>query len=242
MEIEAIKEKISELPRKEMTEKDRKVLKRYLGSGRNYYGAKTADVLKIAKEVASEQEEFSITELRALFNTLFLSNNLEEYFVGGKVFTLLTPTNRKKILFNQLEDWLSKARGWVEVDVICQSSFGGQEVLDGWQEWEKAIKKFSKSDLISLRRASLVLQTRSNREIKDSRMRQLAFETIDLLKHEKDILITKAVSWLLRSLTFQDKEEVRRYLLSNENTLPRIAFRETMKKIETGKKTPRREK
>jgi 3-methyladenine DNA glycosylase AlkD len=169
-------------------------------------------------------------------NKLFSADTFEEHVIGGKIFTLLKPEIRQKIAYLELEKWLSKAKGWVEVDVICQSSFSGEEVQENYEKWEKAISKFSKSKIISLRRASLVLQNKPNKEINNPKMRHLAFKTIDRLKDEKDILITKAISWLLRSLTLQDKEEVKKYLETNKESLPKIAYRETMKKIETGKK------
>lgn len=234
--LKSIKKQIAELPKKKMDGKELDFVQRYLGSQKKYLGANTGDVLKIAKQVANEQDAFRTDDLVALLDQLFGADDFEEYVVGGKIFTVLKPEIRAKISFDQLEAWLAKARGWVEVDVICQSSFTGFEVLQRWPDWEKMINKFSKSDVISLRRASLVLQTKPAKEIDDKRLRALAFQTIERLKPEKEVLITKAVSWLLRSLTVQDKEEVRVYILKNEPTLPRIAVRETMKKIETGKK------
>ena len=54
--------------------------------------------------------------------------------------------------------------------------------------------------------------------------------------HEKDILITKAISWLLRSLVKYHKNEVDQVIEQNKETLPKIAIRETKRKIETGRK------
>lgn len=233
---ECVKQEVAKLPKKTMSEDEQEFVQRYLGSQKKVLGAKTGDVLKIAKDIIKDQDHIEIGGLIKLLDQLFAANTFEEYIVGGKIFTLLKPKIRSLISFDQLEKWLSKARGWVEVDVICQSSYTACEVLERWAEWQKMIKKFSKSEIISLRRASLVLQNPSVRKTSDERLRRLAFQTIDKLKPEKDVLITKAVSWLLRSLVVCDKDEVKTYLLKNETTLPRIAYRETMKKIETGKK------
>lgn len=124
----------------------------------------------------------------------------------------------------------------MEVDVICQSAYTAPEVLANWQNWEKLIKDYSKSMNIQVRRASLVLQNPSVRKSNDQKIRHLAYETIDKLKPEREILITKAVSWLLRSLVILNKEEVKNYLIKNKLTLPKIAYRETLRKISTGKK------
>ena len=72
----------------------------------------------------------------------------------------------------------------------------------------------------------------------DPRLYALALETIEALKHEREILITKAVSWLLRALTEHHAAEVGTYLDAQGRTLPAIAVRETRAKLATGRKTP----
>jgi 3-methyladenine DNA glycosylase AlkD len=87
------------------------------------------------------------------------------------------------------------------------------------------------------RRASLVLLTRPLRESDDPRLARLAFAIIGRLKHEKDILVTKAVSWLLRALIKYHRREVEAYLEDNMDTLPKIAVRETRNKLQSGRKS-----
>jgi 3-methyladenine DNA glycosylase AlkD len=66
---------------------------------------------------------------------------------------------------------------------------------------------------------------------------QVAFKNVDRLKHEKEILITKAISWVLRSMVKHYRKPLQTYLKENADTLPKIALRETMTKLRTGKKT-----
>jgi 3-methyladenine DNA glycosylase AlkD len=73
----------------------------------------------------------------------------------------------------------------------------------------------------------------------DRRLSNLAFSTIATLEHERDILITKAVSWLLRSLLTRHRTEVSHYLDDHAQTLPKLAIRETRTKLETGTKSGR---
>jgi len=233
-ELERIKKKIAQLPAKKMSQKEQEFIGRYLGTNKKVLGVKIIDIVKIAKDII--KDNLDLNDLIKIIRSLVFSDTFEEHAIGAKIFSLLKPEIRAKISFLELEDWLSKARGWVEIDTICQSTYTGEEVLVRLNDWEKTIKKFSKSDNISLRRASLVLQVKPVGKTNDLKLRQLAFETIEKLKQEKEILITKAVSWLLRALTVQNKEEVREYIIKNELSLPRIAYRETMKKIETGKK------
>ncbi len=114
---------------------------------------------------------------------------------------------------------------WCEVDSLCQSTFIADEVLKRWKEWGKLLKRFVKSENISKRRASIVLLVKACRESDDSRLSDLLFENIEKLKQEKDILITKAVSWGLRELIKNHKNEVAKYLNENIDSLPKIAIR-----------------
>ena len=143
---------------------------------------------------------------------------------------------RKNIKLSYLDKWLSNRVGWCEIDSLCQSTFTADEILSRWAEWQSLLKKFVVSKNISKRRASLVLLVKACRESDDSRLSDLLFENIEKLKHEKDILITKAVSWGLRELIKNHKEEVAVYLEANIESLPKIAIRETKRKLESGRK------
>ena len=133
--------------------------------------------------------------------------------------------------------WLDNAEGWAEVDSICQGNFTADEILYKWLDWEKLIRVFSNSKNIHKRRASLVLLTGPVRHSVDMRLSELAFDNIGKLKNESNILITKAVSWLLRDLIKNHKVEVEKYLKQNLNSLSRIAMRETTNKLRSGKKS-----
>ena len=74
----------------------------------------------------------------------------------------------------------------------------------------------------------------------DKGLQVLAFQLIEYLKSEKEILITKAISWILRSMVKLHRNELKKYLTKNKQTLPAIAVRETFAKIKTGKKTNRK--
>lgn len=118
--------------------------------------------------------------------------------------------------------------------------FGPQDLLGDWPAWSGFIRRLAKDANINKRRAALVLLTRSCRTDPDPGLGALAFETIDALKGEREIIITKAVSWLLRSLSDQHPAKVAAYLDVQGSTLPAIAVRETRAKLATGRKTSRR--
>ena len=99
--------------------------------------------------------------------------------------------------------------------------------------------EFSKSKNIHKRRASLVILCSPVRKICEKDIANVAFSNINRLKHEKEILITKAISWLLRSMISLYKSEVEKFVRENEDSLPKIAVRETKVKLLTGRKTVR---
>lgn len=215
--------------------KEKEWVKKYLGSNKTYQGIGTKAMIKIAKDLIEENtftKESLIELMDSLYEnaTTFTEVAMAAYLLGK------LPNIRKNMDLKHLDHWLNYTSGWAENDVLCQSNFTAEEVLDRWPEWEKLLKKFVKDDNINKRRASLVLLTKPLRQSDDPRISKLAFEQVDKLKHEKDILITKAVSWVLRSLVKFHPEEVSIYLDNNSETLPKIALRETRSKLLTGRK------
>jgi len=146
-------------------------------------------------------------------------------------------TFRKSLDLNDLESWLSELEGWCEVDTTCQSAFTAEDMLSNWKAWKPLLTRLSHSSNIAQRRASLVLLNKAVTQSDDKRLADVAFENIERLELEKDILITKTVSWVLRSLIANHRSRVVKYLKEHKDTLPKIAIRETNKKLATGKKS-----
>ena len=136
----------------------------------------------------------------------------------------------------EVDRWLDRLVGWAEVDSLCQSVFGAGELLSDWPAWQGLIRRLARDANINKRRAALVLLTRPVRQSDDGRLSALAFESIETLKAERAIIVAKAVSWLLRSLTERHASEVRRYVDAQAASLPAVAVRETRRKLETGRK------
>lgn len=209
--------------------------KNYLGTDKIYHGFSTGQMIDLAKKIIKENN-LDETQTIDLLNTLY---------INGKSYTeialaAMILSRSSKVLKNfdpkNLDLWLNYTCGWAENDVLCQSSFTSEILLSSWKNWEKIINQFVKDKNINKRRASLVLLTKSLSKSNDSRLSKLAFQNIEKLKSEKEILITKAVSWALRSLVKFHKQEVLDYLDKNRDTLPKIAYREALSKATTGRK------
>ena len=208
---------------------------RYIGTDKPYHGFTTKQISDLAKKIVKENK-LNSSEIIQLLNSLYQNGTSYTEIVIGPMILSLCPETLKKFNPQNLDLWLNYTHGWAEDDVLCQSIFTAENVLNKWSEWQKILTKFNQDSNINKRRASLVLLTKSVRQSDDSRLAKLAFENIENLKGEKDILITKAVSWLLRSLVTFHKNEVLDYLEKNKETLPKIAYREALSKALTGRK------
>jgi len=206
-----------------------------LGTRNVYYGLTMGVLRGIAKEFHAEHKELSYLELIDLLDWLYASDVYEQKVLASLLLSSYGG-HRKELDLGKLGGWLEHLSGWAEIDNLCQSMFPEKEVLPKWSTWEKLLRSFSQSDNINKRRASLVLLLKSFRTSDDIRLQRFNLETINLLKHEKDILITKAVSWSLRTMIKHHRAAVERYLTDNEKSLPAIAVRETRKKLITGTK------
>jgi 3-methyladenine DNA glycosylase AlkD len=218
----------------------------YLGSTHKYYEVSVPVRRKIAKEWSKKHADISYTDFVSVIDALTEGESHEEKTISAMLLANF-PEFRKKIATTHaglklIDGWLDQFVGWAEVDSFCQNTFKVDEVLPNWNAWEVLVRKLSKSGNINKRRAALVLLVGPAHYSSDQRILNLSFEIIDSLKHEKPILITKAISWLLRSVVDQHKKEVEEYIKLNIESLPKIAIRETVVKIKTGTKNKSKRK
>lgn len=208
---------------------------RYLGTNKPYHGFTSKQLSDLSKRIYKENN-LSPDQIVELLNSLYQNGVSYTEIVLGPMILSLSSETLKNFDPKNLDLWLNYTCGWAENDVLCQSNFSAENILNRWTDWKKWLKEFNKSSNINKRRASLVLLTKALRQSNDSHLSKLALENIENLKGEKDILITKAVSWLLRSLTTFHKDEVLKYLEDNKDSLPKIAYREALSKALTGRK------
>lgn len=207
----------------------------YLGTTHTYLGITNELKENIAKEFKTQFPEIPFTDLIATITQLMNGDSFEEKTLGPFILHRY-PAYRKQVKPTHLETWITNLQGWCEIDTLCQSAYDDKFFLAQWKTWKKALEQFSTHKNINHRRASLVLLCKPVRKSDDPRLYDLAIANVERLKQEKDILITKAISWVLREMTKQFKAEISEYLEKNQKTLPAIAVRETKKKLLTGKK------
>ena len=210
-------------------------VKKYLGSNKIFHGFSTGEMINLAKKITQENN-LDDKKTIELLNSLYKNGNTYTEIALAAMILGRSPQVLTNFDPKNLDLWLNYTCGWAENDVLCQSNFTSEILLSNWSEWQKILKEFNKSSNINKRRASLVLLTKSLQQSDDPRLSKLAFINIENLKSEKDILITKAVSWGLRALVKFHKDEVLKYLEKNKDSLPKIAYREAFSKATTGRK------
>jgi 3-methyladenine DNA glycosylase AlkD len=208
----------------------------YLGNDHPRYPINVPTLRLIAKEWSKSNRHLSAKEFQKIIDSLIHGKSATEKNMAGILMDLSTQ-GQKKFDPACFDEWLDQLVGWAEIDSVCTGAYSTTEIPANWKVWNSLLIKFSKSKNINKRRASLVLLCSPMRKAADDRLATMAFANMDKLKHEKEILITKAISWLLRNMVKHHRKEVADYVKANQESLPKIAFRETKKVLDTGKKT-----
>ena len=208
-------------------------------SGHPYFNVSIPELRRIARgwltahrKSAGDDEVFRLAE-RLITGAAYEEKVLGAVMLGyaARARRLATPA--------MVEAWLDHLSGWADIDSLCASVFGAEQQAADWLAWRALIERLAQDPNINKRRAALVLLTAPCRTSDDPRFRDLAFQVVERLKGERPILITKAVSWLLRSMAGRHGAAVAAYLDASAGSLPAISVRETRVKLATGVKSGR---
>jgi len=207
----------------------------YLGNSHPRYPISNP-ILRTTTRTWFRANPFTSKEYLTLLTSLIQAPSSTEKMTAG---LLLDYASKDQINFDPkiYDRWLNHLVGWAEVDTLCYGHFKITQILEQWSLWKKLLLKLNKSKNINKRRASLVLLCKPLTRTDDKRVQVLALHLIDQLKSEKEVLITKAISWTLRSMVKLHRTPLSMYITKNKQALPAIAVRETLTKLKTGRKT-----
>jgi 3-methyladenine DNA glycosylase AlkD len=208
----------------------------YLGNTNPRYPINAPALRLITKTWMAGHKKISVKEFSELLSSLIKGKSSTEKMAAGMLLGY-SPKHLRQFNPGLFDKWLNELKGWAEVDAVCTGPYTITEIPKDFAPWEKILVALSKSTVIEKRRASLVLLCSPISQNRDDRILKVAFENINRLKDEKEVLITKAISWLLRSAVKHHKKEVDQFVKLNIDSLPKIAVRETLVKLKTGKKT-----
>jgi 3-methyladenine DNA glycosylase AlkD len=208
----------------------------YLGTTHPRYPISAPAVRMLAKDFMKAHSGLDSTGITSLLTSLIEGRSGTEKMLAG---ILLDYAKADQCDFDPriFDQWLNHLEGWAEVDALCTGKYQQKFLVTKWKQWEPLLTRFSKATNIHKRRASLVLLTSAVSHSEDPRLLRTGLSNIARLAQEKEILITKAISWLLRSMTKHHRKAVVEFLKAEGNNLPAIALRETRIKLATGKKS-----
>lgn len=207
----------------------------YLGNSHPRYPINAPALRSIAKDWMRAHKDLSAKEVATMLTSLAQGVSSTEKIMVG---ILLDNTTKLQKQFDAaiFMKWLDHLVGWAEVDAVCTGKYTTSEIPDNLITWKKMLNQLSKSDNINKRRASLVFLCSPLRVSENPGLPKVAMPIISRLKHEKEVLITKAISWVLRSMVKHHRQALVQYLNKKQDTLPAIAVRETKVKLKTGRK------
>ncbi len=211
-------------------------LDNYLGNSHPRFAIDNPTLRTIARDWMRAHRDMTAQQFATMLTSLAEGESGTEKIMVGILLDNATQAQKqfKPTLF---EDWLDHLVGWAEVDAVCTGKYCVTEIPLNIPAWSKILTRLSKSKNINKRRASIVFLVSPLSNSDDPRLAEIALECIDRLKNEKEIIITRAISWVLRSMVKHHRRALQTYLKENEKSLPAIAVRETKVKLATGKKT-----
>ncbi|MGO9198600.1 MAG: DNA alkylation repair protein [Acidimicrobiales bacterium] len=207
----------------------------YTSGGHRFYRVSVPERRRLVKQWLSDHKQWSGADVLETADSLIAGVSFEEKTMGCMLLRERRDA-RTELSPAKIERWLETLVGWAEIDSLCQNVFSCEEILADWPAWRALIVRLSKSRNVNQRRASLVLLTGPVRHSSDRRLLKLALKVIGEAAADRDVLMSKAVSWLLRSLVDHHKDIVASYVDDNEEALAPGAVRETRVKLRTGTK------
>lgn len=210
----------------------------YLGTQSTELNVTVPQLRKLARDWVRANADTPGADVLKLCDALFAGKTHQEKVLAAIVLSCHAKACAS-VSTRRVDAWLDHLHGWAEVDSLCSNVLKAEQMLGDWARWKALLTGLARDDNINKRRAALVLLTGPVRYSDDARLSEMAFAQVDRLKAERDIRITKAVSWLLRNLTIHHKAAVARFLKENADSLPPIAVRETTMKLRTGTKSRR---
>jgi len=139
-----------------------------------------------------------------------------------------------KTHFGFFEKWLTEyVRSWGDCDDFCTHAFS--ELLAQYTSLVKNIIPWTARDEFWMRRAAAVVLIPSIRRNKYKETNPTLIS--DLLMNDPEPLVLKGYGWMLKVLSTKEPDLVYDYLKKNRDTMPRVAFRYALEKLDNKRKT-----
>ena len=199
------------------------------------YGHKISDIEKITK-IVHMKYQCSYEDALAVCQDLVSSSVLEEKF-AGIFFLNYFKSNFNQATIDMFEDQFSKyCDTWAFCDSSCIRVIGpflgkkNNQLLA-----EKTIDKWSTSENIWVRRASLVILLKIIM-MKKGFDEDYLFDFVEKMLNYSEDYIQKAIGWLLKTCSKYKPDVIYEYLMKNKIRIPRLILRYASEKLSKEKR------
>ncbi|MBI5025291.1 MAG: DNA alkylation repair protein [Nitrospirae bacterium] len=200
--------------------------KRYLKSPFKFFGTSLPFADKLAKEFRRTNKDAGRELVFELAERLWSSEYHDEKRLGLRILQY-HPEYLDLTVMPLLERMLEQSRGWDLVDDI--SIHIVSVVLEKDKKAFEYLKRWSKSEIFWMRRASLISQILLFR--KNEGDKKLFFDFAERMVSEKEFFIRKAIGWGIREMSKADPDEAFNFLMKIKDRASGLTLREGAKRL-----------
>jgi 3-methyladenine DNA glycosylase AlkD len=198
------------------------------------YGVRIPKLRQIAKEWYKKNKNLGFKDFVEIIGVLWKDKSREERTIAIELLNFYKEyiPDISKDLINE---WIISLDNWEETDGFALYLVG-RWMLDSFNDRQSYLWELIEDENEWLRRVAVVATIEFNDWKKDNANPELTFKLIDVVKEDKHPMITKAVSWAIRTLIKEHKSEVATYMEKNNSVLAKHIVREVNNKLTSGLK------
>jgi len=174
--------------------------------------------------IAKKYKELTLTEIQKLLNSKIHEHRLTALFILTYKFPKANETLKKKIVDFYLKN-TKQINNWDLIDLSSVEILG--EYFLEHPEYKKVLYKFAKSKNLWEKRISIISTFTLIRNLQFADSLKIA----EMLLHDREDLIHKAVGWMLREIGKRDLKIEETFLNKHYQTMPRTMLRYAIEKF-----------
>ncbi len=190
-----------------------------------FFGIKKPNAIKLMRAIFREHPITSEDELIECVHQLWRLPERDFQYAAYELLVF-----HKKLwsenLLPVLTCLITSKSWWDTVDALASNGVG--LLLQKYPKLVPVVDAWVASDNVWLRRSALIYQLRYKEKTDVVRL----FRYVDMLAHEKEFFIRKAIGWALREYAKTDQEAVCTFIIARKVTLSPLSFREAAKHLE----------
>ena len=199
------------------------------------HGARVPDLRRLAKRWRRGHREAAPDEILALVESLWDGESRDERALGLEIL-FLYPLIVADLKRRHFDRWRADIDNWGVCDFLATRILGSWAAASP-EKRLRYLEELVGDPEVWSRRLGLVASVRLNHD--SDAYGEWTLAQVDCVLDERDPMITKAVSWVLRTMTKFDTEAIRSYVESRADRMAAQPRREVRNKLHTGRKSGR---